>query len=174
MCADFGNRFGDFTVFGFTEEPDALLRHELSARLGIVPRTIDFGEAGHFFFYTSYGDVAETNEAIVLTLGLIHTSQGSPLSSQALLDRGLVSPSQVKADELRGNGLIACFSKSSPELSVYKTLLSMPQLYYSTHSQALLCTDGPKPHLALLDRVEVNEEAIVQHFLFRYALGTHS
>jgi asparagine synthetase B (glutamine-hydrolysing) len=167
-------QLGDFTVFGFTKEPEAFLGHELPARLGISPRTIDFGEAGHFFFYTSYGDVAETNEAIVLKLGLVHTSQGSPLSAQALLDRGLVNPRQIKADELRGNGLLACFSKSAPELSVYKTLLSMPQLYYSTHSQALLCTDGPKPHLALLDHVAVNEEAIVQHFLFRYALGTHT
>jgi asparagine synthetase B (glutamine-hydrolysing) len=167
-------RLGDFTVFGFTKDPDVFLQHELPARLGISPRTIDFGQAGHFFFYTSYGDVAETNKAIVLKLGLVHSSQGSPLSAQELLDRGLVSPGQIKANELRGNSLIACFSKTVPEFSVYKTLLSMPQLYYSTHSQALLCTDGPRPHLALLDRVEASEEAMVQHFLFRYALGTHT
>ena len=61
-----------------------------------------------------------------------------------------------------------------PEFSVYKTLMSMPQLYYSTYSQTILCTDSPRPHLALLDQVEPNEEAIVQHFLFRYALGTHT
>lgn len=167
-------RFGDFVVFGFTQEPGTFLGHELPTRLGISPRTIDFGESGRFFFYTSYGDVAETDGAIVLKLGLVHSPDGSPLSAQELLGRGLVSPSQVKADELRGNGLIACFSTSVPEFSVYKTLLSMPQLYYSTHAQALLCTDGPRPHLALLDRVEVSEEAMVQHFLFRYALGTHT
>jgi asparagine synthetase B (glutamine-hydrolysing) len=166
--------FGDFTVFGFTREPDTFLRHQLPSCLGISAKMIDFGEAGHFFFYTSYGDVAETNEVLVLKLGLVHSPQGSPLSAQQLLDGGLATPGGIEADELRGNSLIACFSKTAPEFSVYKTLLSMPQLYYSTHSQALLCTDGPKPHLALLDQVEVNEEAVVQHFLFRYALGTHT
>jgi asparagine synthetase B (glutamine-hydrolysing) len=167
-------RFGDFTLFGFTQEPETFLQHKLPSRLGISPRTIDFGDAGHFFFYTSYGDVAETDKVLVLKLGLVHSPQGGALSAQKLLDRRLVSPREVKADELRGNSLIACFSKTAPEFVAYKTLLSMPQLYYSTHSQALLCTDGPRPHLALLDQVEASEEAIVQHFLFRYALGAYT
>lgn len=167
-------QFGDFTLFGFTKEPQTFLQHELPDRLGISPRTIDFGEAGHFFFYTSYGDVAETDAVIVLKLGLAHSPQGDPISAQQMLDRKLVSPGEIKAHALRGNSLIACFSKTDPEFSVYKTLLSMPQLYYSTHSQALLCTDGPRPHLALLDRIETSDEAIVQHFLFRYALGNYT
>lgn len=174
MCSNPEARFGDFTVFGFTREPQAFLRQKLPSRLGVSAQTIDFGDAGHFFFYTSYGDVAETTQAIVLKLGLVHSPRGDPLSAQQLLDKGLVNPSEIKADELRGNSLIACFSKTSPEFSVYKTLLSMPQLYYSTHSQALLCTDGPRPHLALLDWVEPDEDAVVQHFIFRYALGTHT
>jgi len=167
-------RFGDFTIFGFTQDAETFLQHRLPARLGISPRTIDFGEAGHFFFYTSYGDVTETDEVIVLKLGLVHSPQGAPLSARQLLNQGLASPGEIRASELRGNSLIACFSKKVPKFSVYKTFMSMPQLYYSTHSQALLCTDGPIPHLALLDRVAVNEEAIVQHFLFRYALGTYT
>lgn len=166
--------WGDFTVFGFTQQPQTFVKHTLPGRLGIVPRSIDFGEAGQFFFYTSYGDVAETPEVMVLKLGLAHSTGGDPLSARQLLDSGLVSPSQVRADGLRGNSLIACFSKTAPEFCVYKTLMSMPQLYYSTHSQALLCTDGPRPHLALLDHVEASPEAVVQHFLFRYALGTHT
>jgi asparagine synthetase B (glutamine-hydrolysing) len=174
MCSDPEAQFGDFTVFGFTREPEAFLRHKLPSRLGISARTIDFGDAGHFFFYTSYGDVAETDKVLVLKLGLVHSRQGSPLSAQQLIDRGLVSSGEIDGNGLRGNSLIACFSKKAPEFSVYKTLMSMPQLYYSTHCQALLCTDGPRPHLALLDQVEVNEDAIVQHFLFRYALGTHT
>lgn len=167
-------RLGDFTVFGYTREPEAFLQHKLPGRLGVSARTIDFGEAGHLFFYTSYGDVAETDEALVLKLGLVHSPQGVPLSAQELLDQGLVSPRGIEADKVRGNSLIVCFSKRSPEFSAYKTLLSMPQLYYSTHCQALLCTDGPMPHLALLDEVEADEDAIVQHFLFRYALGEYT
>jgi asparagine synthetase B (glutamine-hydrolysing) len=174
MDSDPKGRFGDFTIFGFTHEPATFLGHKLPARLGISPRTIDFGNAGCFFFYTSYADVAETDEHIVLKLGLVHSPQGAPLSAQQVLDQGLADPRQIQASELRGNGLIACFSKTAPEFSAYKTLMSMPQLYYSTHTQALLCTDGPRPHLALLDQIEPSQEAIIQHFLFRYALGTHT
>lgn len=176
--SDCGNpsetQFGDFTLFGFTKEPQAFLQHRVPTRLGITPRAIDFGERGYFFLHTTYGDVAETEEAIILKLGLIHSPQGVPRSAQQLLDEGVVSPRGIKADELRGNSLVACFNKRAPEFSVYKTVLSMPQLYYSTQEQTLLCTDGPRPHLALLDRVSVDEDAMVQHFLFRYALGTHT
>lgn len=168
------HKFGDFTIFGFTTEPESFLRHKLPDRLGVPVKSIDFGQHGHFFFYSSYGDVIETDTVIGLKLGLVHSPEGSPLSTQQLLDNGLISPGQIKADELRGNGLLACFSKTAPEFSAYKTLLSMPQLYYSTHEQSLICTDSPRPHLALLDQVEISEEAMIQHFLFRYALGSYT
>jgi asparagine synthetase B (glutamine-hydrolysing) len=174
MHSESKRRFGEFTVFGFTQQPQTFLQQKVPARLGITPRTIDFGAAGHFFFYTSYGDVAETDDRLVLKLGLLHSRQGSSLSARQLIEHNLASPRLIEGSELRGNALVACFSKQAPEFSVYKTLLSMPQLYYSTHEQALLCTDGPRPHLALLDRAEASQEAMVQHFLFRYALGTHT
>lgn len=166
--------FGDFTVFGFTRDPEVFLQHKLPARLGVSPQVVNFGQYGHFFFYTSYGDVVETEELIGLKLGLVHTVQGDSLSVQQLLAQNLISPTQIKGDALRGNALVACFSKQAPEFAVYKTLLSMPQLYYSTHAQTLLCSDNPKPHLALLDHIEASDEAMIQHFLFRYALGKYT
>jgi hypothetical protein len=173
MNTDQINAFGDFTIFGFTKNPE-ILRHTLPDRLGITPRVIDYGTAGHFFFYTTYGDIAETEEAIALKLGLLHSSQRTPISAQQLLDQKLISPCSVNADALRGSALVACFGKTSPAFSVYKTVMSMPQLYFSKLDGGLLCTDGPRPHLALLDRVTVNEEAVVQHFLFRFVLGRHT
>jgi asparagine synthetase B (glutamine-hydrolysing) len=167
-------KFGDFSVFGITQAPEALIRHKLPARLGISPRTIDCGSAGVIFLHTSYGDVAETKKAIVLKLGLLRSLHREPLSAQQLLELGWVTPQSVNADVLRGNALVACFSKTSPEFCVYKTLLSVPQLYFSRLAGGVLCTDGPRPHIALLDRVAVNEEAIPQHFLFRYVLGRHT
>lgn len=166
--------FGDFTVYGFTRRPGSFSQHRLPARLGVVPRVIDFGSAGHFFFYTSYGDVGETEEVISLKLGLLHSPGGDSISAQELLDQGLISPRSVNADKLRGNALVACFSKTSPEFSVYKTLLSVPQMYFTQLDEGMLCADGPKPLLALLDRVAVNEKVLPQHFLFRYAIGRHT
>ena len=174
MKTDSASSFGDFTVFGFTQRAEAFLHHRLPDRLGVTARAIDFGPAGHFFFYTSYGDVAETEEAIALKLGLLHSPQRTPISAQQLLDQGLITSRFVDADALRGNALVACFSKTTPEFSVYKTLLSIPQLYFSELDGELLCTDGPKPHIALLDQVAADEETLVQHFLFRYALGRYT
>jgi hypothetical protein len=34
---------------------------------------MDFGSGGHFFLYTSWGDVAETPEATALKLGFART-----------------------------------------------------------------------------------------------------
>jgi asparagine synthetase B (glutamine-hydrolysing) len=164
-------QFGDFTLFGLTKDPEILLQYKVPARLGIRVRTIDFGHAGHFFFYTSYGDVAETEEVIALKLGLAHSPERNPLSSQQLLTQKIVSPQVIDQSKLRGNALVACFSKTDPKFSVYKTLLSMPQMYYTTSDESLLCADNPRCLLALLEKVQVNEEAIPQHFLFRYALG---
>ena len=166
--------FGDFTVFGFTGRGGSFSQHTLPARLGVVPRVLDFDSAGQLFFYTSYGDVAETEEVIALKLGLLHSPDGDSISAQESLDQGLVNPRSVEADRLRGNALVACFSKTDPEFSVYKTLLSVPQMYFTHLDGGMLCADGPKPLLALIDRVAVNEKVLPQHFLFRYAIGRHT
>lgn len=171
--ADFSS-IGDFTLFGFTKDPDHFLQQKLPERLGITPQTLDFGTAGHFFFHTTYGNVAETETELVLKIGLLHSPQGVPISAQQLAGQKLITPTTVQAQDLRGNALIACFDKKAPQFSVYKTLLSVPQLYYSKMDDGILCSDGPKPQLALLDQVEVDEDALVQHYLFRYVLGRHS
>lgn len=173
MKENLGYSFGDFTVFGFTVHPD-VLQHTLSNRLGVVPRVIDFGSAGHFFFYTSYGEVEETEEVIGLKLGLARSTWQAPFSTKQLIEQGLLTPQTINADAVRGNALLACFSKKVPQFSVYKTLLSMPQLYYSVINGDLICTDTPKCHAALLRQLEICEEAITQHFLFRYPLGRYS
>jgi asparagine synthetase B (glutamine-hydrolysing) len=174
MKANRLNSLGDFTVFGFTRRPETFLRHTLPTRLGIAPEVVDFGPAGHFFFYTTYGDVEETEEVIGLKLGLTRSPQSSALSTKQLIDQGLLTPRSVKADAIRGNALLACFSKKVPRFSVYKTLLSLPQLFYSIIDGDLVCTDTPRCHAILLERVEICEQAIPQHFLFRYALGRYS
>ncbi len=168
------NSLGDFTVFGFTRHPETFLRHTLPNRLGITPRVINFGPTGHFFFYTSYGDVEETEDVIGLKLGLARSPQKAPLSTKQLIEQGLLTPQTIDADAIRGNALLACFSKKVPQFSVYKTLLSMPQLFYSTIDGDLICTDTPGCHAALLRQVEICEEAIPHHFLFRYTLGRYS
>jgi asparagine synthetase B (glutamine-hydrolysing) len=162
---------GDFSIWGITRQPEAFLKNRLPERLGAAPRVLDFGPAGCVFVYTTYGDVAEDQEAIVLKLGLAHMPQHATLSAQQLLERKLITPRSVDDEAIRGNALVACFSKTAPEFSVYKTLMSMYQMYYSRLDEGVLCSDGPWPQLALLERIAVNEDAIPQYFLFRYVHG---
>src|SRR5512141_2471810 len=124
------SQFGDFTVFGFTRDP-GFMKQRLSARLGIAPRTIDFGSLGQFFFYTSYGDVAESEEAVVLKLGFLRSTAKSTLKTQQLLEQKLVEPRSINTNAFSGNGLVVGISKTEPVFSAFKTLMSVPQLYFS-------------------------------------------
>jgi asparagine synthetase B (glutamine-hydrolysing) len=165
MNAAVTSRFGYFTVFGFTKNP-IFLKHQLRDRLGIVPRVLDFGPSGNFFFYSSYGDIAETEETIVLKLGFVRSLTMSPLSARQLLVQDAVSPEAIEHRAFRGNALVASFSKKEPRFLVYKTILSAPQLYYAALDDGILCATGLRPLVAMMDRVEIREDAIVSQFLF--------
>lgn len=171
MNADFKTRLGAFTIFGFAKESEKWLRR-LSERLDVAPRAIDFGNIGHFFFYTSYGDVAETEQAIALKLGFVRSRTKSPLSAQQLLDRKIATPQSIAHDSLRGNTLVACFSKTEAKFVAFKNLVSLPQLYYWVSGDELIGSDNLRCLVAVLDRVKLNEDIIPFHFMFRHAPGT--
>lgn len=164
-------RLGDFAIFGFTEDPEGFLKHRLSARLGIAPRTLDFGTAGCFFFYASHGDVAESEEAIALKLGFVRSVTQSPLSTQQLLDQKITRPQAIENGAFRGNALVACFSKTEPSFCVYQTVMALPQLYYTRLGGGILCATDLRCLLAVLERIQVDEDAIPMHFLFRLVPG---
>ncbi|MEM7348802.1 MAG: asparagine synthase-related protein, partial [Chloroflexota bacterium] len=163
--------FGDYAIFGVTQDPE-FLSQELPRRLGITPRTIDFGVAGTFFFYSSYGDTAETEEAIALSLGFVRSQQRTPLSALQLLEKQIVGLGTIDSQAFYGSATVASFSKQSPKFSVYETLLVSPPLYYTHLKQdSFLCATNVRALLALLDRVELNEDAIPMHFLFEAVVG---
>ena len=91
--------FGDFTVFGFTCDP-GFVKHTLTKRLGIIPKIFEIGSLGQFYFYSSYGDVSETDEVLVLKLGFLRSTTKSPLTSQQLLVQRLVEPQTIRADRV--------------------------------------------------------------------------
>jgi len=163
---------GDFTLFGFVRNSEPLLRELCPARLGITPVAIPFGSSGTLFFYTSYGEVAESEEALVLKLGFLRALGGEPLSAQQLLEQELVKPDGIEQHAFRGNALIAAFSKKAPLFSGLKTLIAVPQLYYAVSEKGILCSDRLRCLVALLDTVAFNEDVLPMHFLFRSTPGT--
>lgn len=171
MSAGNVSPFGYVTIFGITKDLRAL-EHKLPDRLGIVPRTIDLGRAGHFFFYTSYGETAETEQVLALKLGFVRTQAKEPLSVQELLVQRLITPAKVASDDFRGNALVACFSKVEARFSVFKTLISGPPLYYSISDGIVVCSDRLRCLVEILDDLELDESALPQHFLLLGTFGS--
>ncbi len=162
---------GDFTVFGFTQDPKGFL-HKLKRQLDVVPRVVDWGNAGHFFLYTTYGDVAETETAIALKLGFVRSLTKSPLSARQLFEQRMVTPQSIDHASFRGNALVACFSKKEAQFTVFKNLMSLPQLYYWASGDEMIASDSPRCLVDLLDRVELNQDIVPFHFTFRHTPGT--
>jgi asparagine synthetase B (glutamine-hydrolysing) len=162
---------GDFSVFGFTKDPERFLAHFLPDRLNINPRKIEFGNAGTFFLYSSYGEIAETDEAVLLKLGFLRSPGRSPLSASQLLNHKVVSPDFIDNDEVRGNALVVCLSKTDLKFSAFKTVLGVPQLYYANTENEIIFSDRLVCIVKLLEKAELNEDLIPMHFLFRSIPG---
>ena len=162
---------GDFTIFGFTQNPVGFLQRHVPDRLEITPRALYLGKYGAFFFHTTYGEVAENDEFVVLKLGFLRSPKMTALSAHQLLGQHLVKPDVIDSGRLRGNALVICMGKKEGSFSAYKTLLGMPQLFYAEIDGGLICSDRLKCIVQLLDRLDLDEDIIPMHFLFRSTPG---
>jgi hypothetical protein len=166
-------QIGDFSVFGFTRDPDKL-KQLLIARLGITPATINFGATGQSFIYSSYGEIAESNEAVLLKLGYLRSSTKSPLNARQLLDQNFIGSKSIKMNNFSGNALVVSFSKNDPFFSAFATVMAIPQLYYYFTSDGIICSDTLRCLTRLIPNCIVNDEILPQHFLFRSLPGSHT
>ena len=162
---------GDFTTFGYVKNFEGRLKRHFIEKLGILPKTISLGNAGCLFFYSSYGETAETEQAIAIKLGLLRFIDKSILTSQRLLGNRLIGPEFVHNCEMNGNALTVCLGKKDPYFVAYKTILGVPQLYYYESDGEIICSDRLNCLVKLLDHVELNDEIVPMHFLFRSIPG---
>lgn len=162
---------GDFSIFGYTKNFEGSLKRRINDKLGILPRTISMGNAGELFLHTTYGELGETNDAIAIKLGLFRSLDKSPLTAQSLLATRLVGPGFIDNNEMRGNGLIICLGKSDAKFAAFKTMLGVPQLYYYEGNGEIICSDRLNCLVKLLNRIELNDDVIPMHFLFRSIPG---
>ncbi|MEM7349061.1 MAG: asparagine synthase-related protein, partial [Chloroflexota bacterium] len=165
------NQFGDFALFGLSRDFAATLAPKL-AQWGIVPQTVDFGEQGTLFAYTTYGDFIENESLFALKLGFARTPGLTPLSTEQLVTQRILSPSHINQEGVRGNALLACLNKEKPELSIYQTLLATPQLYYTAINGDIICSSNQRVLVNLLDSPTLNEDVLPSHFLFQLAPGS--
>ena len=165
------SQIGDFSVFGYTRNFDRTLKSRFTAKLGIIPQKISIGNAGELFFYTTYGDLAETEDSVAIKLGFLRSLEKYPLTSKILLEKNLVGPGFIQHHEMHGNGLVVCLGKKDPKFTAYKSILAVPQLYYYELNGDVICSDRLSCLVKLLDRIELNEDVVPMHFLFRSIPG---
>lgn len=162
---------GDFTIFGFTRNPHFVDRR-LQELFGIEPEVFQIGALGQMFFYTTYGDIAESENELVLKLGFLRSRAKSALTAKELLDQKLVGPRSINTDGFSGNGLVMGLSKTEPVFSIFQTLMSVPQLYYYESEDSIICSDVLRILTQLIPNRELNESILPQHYLFRSVYGS--
>jgi asparagine synthase (glutamine-hydrolysing) len=165
-------QLGDYSIYGYLRNPDLIER--IAEKLPIKPTLYRVSNWGWLFYSSSYGDIAETDEAVVLKLGFLRASNKTPLFAQTLVDRRFVSPSYIQTDGISGNGAIIVLSKKEPSLYVFETLMSVHQVYYSSSRESIFCSDVLRCLAKLAYQREVNEDILPQHFLFRSVYGNQT
>ena len=139
--------------------------------LDVTLRIVPLDGYGYFFFTAPpYADLAENADGLAIKLGQVHAGD-ELISASTILDRGLITPFNVQHDDIHGNSVLICFDKHEPQFCVYKSPLSIPQLFYWTSEGCILCTNNLSLMSQLLDDPQLNPDALPLHFLFRSVPG---
>lgn len=159
-----------FSLFGVTPRNQEWLAAQITSRLGVAPAVVHYpnGECG--FYYTTHGEIQETGESACLKLGFLRSPDGAPLTVDAALERRL-NAGDLAGGAISGNGYLVRFHKLEPRLAIFMTFMATAQVYYAPwEGGVLFCTDL-RVLLRLIGGVELNEEALPLHLMFRVLPG---
>jgi asparagine synthetase B (glutamine-hydrolysing) len=138
---------------------------------GISYTVRDFGPRGTLFLIHSHPDVANTEEASLIKLGLAHTAELEPLSAGDLLVGDYVSPAGLPRGGIGGGTTTICMGQHAPALSVYQSLTSTSQIYYWQGRDWLICADTLRYLVAMVNTLEPEPDAVPHHLLYRTVPG---
>jgi hypothetical protein len=128
---------------------------------------ISIHNLGRFYFNKPwYIDLAENEVMACIKFGQIHDGT-KLLSAEDILMNGWVTPSGITFERIYGNGAVIVLSKTQPHCFVYRNLLSAPPIYYYKDDANFIVTDNLRVMLDILPTPQLNENVLIQHFLFR-------
>jgi asparagine synthetase B (glutamine-hydrolysing) len=164
-----------FMVWGLIQNP---IPRELGDKLQMLGGLLHKVELGHdrYFVFSEppYIDWVETDDMLGVKVGLARIDN-EITSMSALVDKGLVTSNEIDYDKIDGNTLILNLNKREGRLSVYKTLLAVPDMYYTSADSYIICTNNLGLMRELLpDRLDVNPVALPLHFLYRNVPGNQT
>ncbi len=161
---------GLFSLFGAVPRSRQWLEGHVTRRLGIAPAVISHPNGECCFYHTNHGEVQETDESAYLRLGFLRSADGAPLAIDAALERRL-NPRDFPNGAISGNGYLVRFHKLEPRLTIFMTFMATAQVYYAPWEGGVLCSTDLRVLLQLTDGVELNEEALPLHLMFRVLPG---
>jgi hypothetical protein len=160
-----------FIVFGWTKAELPTELGEFSRENGLDYLSWNYGRAGSIFLINSHHDIARNDEAVAIKLGFARTKSFESLSSSDLLTRGFIGPQDVDHTAVHGNVLLICISQREPVFSVYQSLTSTSQMYYWRGLDTVICSDTLRHLTTLVHPLELNQDAVPIHLLYRTVPG---
>jgi len=134
-------------------------------------RRLDFGARGALFVALDGADAEDDGLFLVIRLGPLRDAAGARWTGARLLSERVASPAGIDGNRLTGNGMVIAIDLDAPRFAALGTLLAVPQLYFAPHAESFAAATEPGLLLPLLDRVEIDEDAVPAHFLFRFVPG---
>ncbi len=161
---------GLFSLFGITPRSREWIAGHMSHRLGISPTVIPYSDGGSCFYYSTHGEVQETDESVYLKLGFLRSPDGAPLAIDANSERTL-NPRDYQNGSISGNGYLIRFHRLEPRFAIFMTFMATSQVYYVPWEGGVLCSTDLRVLLRLTDGIGINEEAVPLHLMFRILPG---
>jgi len=160
-----------YFVFGCIKEPAP---RDLNKKIQSLSQHITITPIGEYGFYIYslpfYAQRAETEEMVWIKLGHFHDSE-KILSMGDIIAQGRVDPSGIKINNLEGDGVLLGFNKYRPEFYLYRSLLSASAMYYLPGDEYFIAADNLRLLSDFHPKVELNDDAVVQHFIYRQLNG---
>jgi len=134
-------------------------------------RRFDYGENGALLLAREGGDAAESRSTFLTLVGALRRPDGGWLDAGEVLAAGAGDPAALDLGGLTGSALVAALDLEVPRLAATSTWVGMHPLYWTHTRSGFAAATEPSLLLPLLDRVELDEEAVPAHFLLRYVAG---
>ncbi len=160
-----------FVILGWTKTDLPVKLGEFSRENNLDYLSWNYGRAGSIFFINSHHEIARNDEAVAIKLGFARTKSFESLSASDLLTRGFIDPQGVDHSAVHGNALLICISQREPVFSVYQSLTSTSQMYYWRDLDTVICSDTLRHLTRLVHPLELNQDAVPIHLLYRSVPG---
>lgn len=131
----------------------------------------DYGPNGILFLLNSHPDIAFTDRAVVIKLGIARSNSFEPMSARDLVERGITTSERIRHDAIHGDVSVISINPQKPAFTAYQNVVSTSQLFYWRSKDTILFSDALRHLVPLLEKPEMEPRALLLHLMFRSVSG---